>query len=212
MQRMGLLICFYFTVATGFTQQKEELFLIWIDSLSGDFSFTEGWSYAEGVYKNEWNQLSCDGLCASEIYEMIDSTGRIYEDSLQVFYELVDTSHQYHTLYCESNCNEFSGTNFIEVKKFGTDSLHAFTQNNVSTHCSLQIWLVQKKYITVTSTLNSIIKEGNVSYVCVDGFIEIEKTAFDNGFFKSSFHFKLVNESHSDDIIWWTGKTYSPIK
>ena len=28
----------------------------WVDNLSGDFSFTNNWSYPEGVYKNEYGQ------------------------------------------------------------------------------------------------------------------------------------------------------------
>ena len=57
----------------------------WVENLAGDFSFIKKWSYPEGVYKNEYGQLSCDGLCPPEIDAMKDSTGRIYADSLRAF-------------------------------------------------------------------------------------------------------------------------------
>lgn len=37
-----------------------EILITWQDSIAGDFSFKE--DYPEGVYKNEFGQLSCDGL------------------------------------------------------------------------------------------------------------------------------------------------------
>ena len=43
----------------------------WVDQLSGDFSFTKIWSYPEGIYKNEYGQISCDGFCPPEIDTMI---------------------------------------------------------------------------------------------------------------------------------------------
>ena len=33
---------------------------------NGDFSFKNKWSYPEGVDKNKYGQLICDGLCSSE--------------------------------------------------------------------------------------------------------------------------------------------------
>lgn len=70
----------------------------WADHLAGDFSFTNNWSYPEGVYKNEYGQLSCDGLCPPEIDAMKDSTGRIYEDSLQHSIKLL-IQHTKHILF-----------------------------------------------------------------------------------------------------------------
>jgi hypothetical protein len=70
----------------------------WTDHLDGDFSFKDNWSYPEGIYRNEFGQLSCDGLCPPEIYEMKDENGRIRDEQLTVFYQLVDTIHQYHSI------------------------------------------------------------------------------------------------------------------
>ena len=38
----------------------------WVQNLKGDFSFKNKWSYPEGVDKNKYGQLICDGLCSSE--------------------------------------------------------------------------------------------------------------------------------------------------
>jgi hypothetical protein len=49
-----------------------------VDSLDDDFSFTEKWDYPEGVYINQWRQLSCDGICPMEIDRMKDDQGRVF--------------------------------------------------------------------------------------------------------------------------------------
>ncbi|MFW5775011.1 MAG: hypothetical protein ACOCW2_01870, partial [Chitinivibrionales bacterium] len=69
----------------------------WTNRLSGDFSFRRQWSYPEGVYRNRFGQLSCDGLCPDEAYALIDSTGKVNPDSIDRFYRIIDTAHQVHS-------------------------------------------------------------------------------------------------------------------
>ena len=38
----------------------------WVSNIKGDFSFNTKWSYSEGIYKNEFGQLSCHGFCPPE--------------------------------------------------------------------------------------------------------------------------------------------------
>ena len=82
----------------------------WVDNLPGDFSFSKKWDYPEGIYKNEFGQLSCDGICQEEVYAMMDSAGKIYKDSLAAFYKIVDTAHQYHSIKADAWCYEYAGT------------------------------------------------------------------------------------------------------
>ena len=42
--------------------------------------------------------LICDGLCPQEIDKMKYENGKIYEDSLESFYKLIDTTHIFHSI------------------------------------------------------------------------------------------------------------------
>lgn len=93
--------------------------MVWREHLSDDFSFIEQWDYTEGVYQNEFGQLTCDGLCPPETDGMKDEKGMILVDSLTAFYQLVDTMHQFHTIQSDAWCYEWAGTNFATALKLG---------------------------------------------------------------------------------------------
>ena len=71
----------------SFTKKDETKWISikWVDNIENDFSFKERWSYPEGVYKNKFGQLSCDGICPPEIDQMKNEEGKIYPDSLKAF-------------------------------------------------------------------------------------------------------------------------------
>src|SRR5688572_18551370 len=94
----------------------------WKADIPGDFSFAKQWSYPIGVYKNMFDQLSCDGLCPYEIEAMKDSLGKIHPDSLEAFYRFVDTTHLYHSISETAWCYEYAGTNYMDVKQISEDS------------------------------------------------------------------------------------------
>jgi hypothetical protein len=180
----------------------------WVDQLSGDFSFTKIWSYPEGVYKNEYGQISCEGLCPPEIEAMKDSTGRIYGDSLQAFYEIIDTTHQAHSIECEARCYEYNGTDFIEVNHLGNDSFHGFTLTGISTHCSLNLDILQDScYATID--LNSIDKSGSEIIYCTKGNITIDKNRWKEGIMKAVFSFDFEHKENPKEPIYWKGKIYT---
>ena len=99
----------------------------WVENIPGDFSFADDWSYPDGIYKNYFGQISCDGFSPNEIEVMKDNTGRIYEDSLHAFYEIIDTTYQMHSIQCEAWCYEWAGTDVIEVFRKSKDSIYCFT-------------------------------------------------------------------------------------
>jgi hypothetical protein len=113
---IGLLTC---NLHTGDSTHagKGQINIEWSRNIEGDFSFAEKWSYPEGVYRNTYGQLGCDGFCPPEIDLMMDSTGLIYSDSLKAFYKLIDTTHLSHTIQCEAWCYEWAGTDFITARK-----------------------------------------------------------------------------------------------
>jgi len=180
----------------------------WVENLAGDFSFTKKWSYLEGVYKNEYGQLSCDGLCPPEIDAMIDSTGRIYADSLQAFYAIIDTTHQSYSIQCEARIYEYNGTNFIEVNRLNNDRFHCFTLTTISTHCSLSINIVRDSCFA-TIDLNSIDKSGSEIFYCTLGNISIDKNLWKAGIMKAVFSFNFENKGNPKEPIYWKGKIYA---
>jgi hypothetical protein len=183
----------------------------WVNNLSGDFSFASNWSYPEGVYKNEYGQLSCDGLCPPEIDAMKDSTGRIYEDSLRAFYKIIDTSHQIHTFQSKAWVYEWAGTNFIEVLRKNKDSIYCSTTTSNATHCSLILEII-KNDCYASMDLISIVPGGNSKYYCTDGFITIDKKLWEKGVMKAKFNINFGIEEETKRPIFWKGKIYANIR
>ena len=183
----------------------------WVENLSGDFAFANNWSYPEGVYKNEFGQISCDGLCPDEIEVMKDSTGRIYEDSLHVFYEFIDTTHQMHSIQCEAWCYEWAGTDFIEVFRKNEKSVNCFTMTGIDTHCSLNIEILGDTcYVLID--LKSIDQGGDAIFYCTSGYITIDKKYWHEGIMKAEFSFNFEHIENPKKPIYWKGKIYAKIK
>lgn len=185
----------------------------WVEVLAGDFSFKDKWSYNENVFTNEFGELVCDGFCTERLNGMRDQNGRIIADSLTVYYRLLDTSHYYHTIQCESSCSEFAGTNFIDVKQVGIDSFFCQTHTTVGTHCSLHISF-SRKSIKAGVRLNSIIHGGDHSYECINGVVRVEEQAMKKDILKAEFYLTCWNGVDGDngEYIYWKGWIYAPVK
>jgi hypothetical protein len=187
-----------------------EMEINWQDTLAGDFSFQNNWSYPDNVFKNEFNQLSCDGICPPEIDKMKNEQGKIYKDSMNSFYKLIDTTHQFHTIQCEAWCYEWAGTDFITVEKLSKDTIICYTQMNASTHCSLHFLLVKNKCLP-TIVLTSISKTGSYIYNCKEGSISIDSTLFTKGILKAIIDFKFKHDENLEREMYWKGKIYGVI-
>jgi hypothetical protein len=190
--------------------KSREIEISWVDNLTGDFSFTKNWDYPDGVYKNEFGQLSCDGLCPQEVERMKDENGKIYEDSLIAFYKLVDTTHQYHSIQSDAWTYEWAGTNFVTVKIRNEDTTICYTQNNVATHISLILTITKDKCIP-NIELNSITTTGNKNYKCKSGQIEIDKIFWEKGILKANFNFTFEHTENPKKPMYWKGKIYANI-
>lgn len=183
----------------------------WVDDFSGDFSFTNNWAYPEGVYKNEYGQISCDGFCPPEVDAMKDSTGRIYEDSLTSFYKIVDTTHQSFSIQSAAWCYEYNGANFIEVNRLSKNQLKCFTAMSMATHCSLNIEIYENScYATIN--LNSVSNANTVVFNCIKGNITINKSLWKKGIMKAIFSFDFENKENPQKPIYWKGKILTIIK
>jgi hypothetical protein len=183
----------------------------WIFDLKGDFDFRTKWSYPEGIYRNEFGQLSCDGFCPEGTESMKDSVGKIYTDSLSKFYQLVDTTHRYHSILCEARCYEWSGTDFIKAKQTNRNLITCTTLTNVGTHCSLILEITNDTCIPRIE-LNSISQPGLKTYYCKSGFIKIDKDLVKKGILKAEFNFDFNNSEEPDRQMFWKGKIYTTIE
>lgn len=190
--------------------KPEEIEISWVDNLAGDFSFTKNWDYPEGIYKNEFEQLSCDGLCPPEIDRMKDENGKIHEDSLTAFYKLVDTTHQYHSIQSDAWTYEWAGANFVAVTKKNADTTICYTHNNVATHSSLILTIIKDKCIP-TIELNSITRTGRKIYNCKGAHIEIDKSLWEKGILKANFEFVFDHSENPKKPMYWKGKIYATI-
>ena len=180
----------------------------WTDKLEGDFSFAQEWSYPENVFRNEFGQLVCDGFCTNEIIRMHNGKGRIPNDSLEKYYQLLDTTHVYHTISCDANCYEFAGTDYIEAEKVGKDTVRCYTLCNAGTHSSLAFDIVNNNCTPVIE-LNSITPQGEVTFPSTGGYIKIDRKEWERGILKAQFHFTF---QHDDSAMWWEGRIYTTIK
>ncbi|MCD7900078.1 MAG: hypothetical protein LUH22_09430 [Bacteroides sp.] len=209
---IGLLI-FFTSWKTGRVEKlpPSEIAIQWTSHVKGDFSFKKSWSYPEGIFRNEFGQLSCDGLCPPEINQMKDEDGKILTDSLNSFYNLVDTTHLYHSIRSEANTYEWGGTNFITVRRIDQDSVIGYTHCNVSTHSSLYLIIVGNK-VTPTIVLESITNStGTKVFLCVGGEISMDKKLWKENILKASFDFKFKDPENPNKPMFWKGWIYTKI-
>lgn len=182
----------------------------WTDHIDGDFSFEDCWSYPEGVYRNQFGQLSCDGFCPPEIYEMKDEYGRIRDEFLTVFYQLVDTTHQYHSILSEAYTYEWAGTDFIRAVRINEDSVICSTYNNAGTHSSLQLVITQN-HVDASIVLTSIRHNGSDTFFCKDGTVKIDRISWQKGILKAIFDLTFDHQMSNKEFMWWKGLIYAKI-
>ena len=179
----------------------------WKDNLSGDFSFHENWSYPDGVFKNEYGELVCDGLCPEASFKMVDSTGKIYPDSLTKYYNLVDTTHQQYTLQCEAVCYEWAGTDFIEAERVSDSEIRFSTLTNIATHSSLVLTIKDNKCIPQIK-LHSISSSEIKTFHLKNGYIKIDKKLWAKNILKAEFDFNFINTHNANLPMFWRGEIY----
>jgi hypothetical protein len=191
------------TIAQEYSGEKIKI--QWMDNLSGDFSFSKKWDYPEGIYKNEFGQLSCDGICPEEVYTMMDSTGKIYKDSLAAFYKIVDTTHQYHSIKADAWCYEYAGTDYIQC--YETEGgLDCQTLNNAGTHSSLLFQFDYNHKYCYPSVILESINGNSIKFSCLSGSIKVDKKSWKKNTLKAVFDFKFKNTTDPSKPIYWKGK------
>jgi len=206
-----------FLIAAGFTflstekNKQGEIQIQWKHRLSGDYSFKDNWQYPEGVFFNEFEQLSCDGVCPPEIDKMKEEDGRIFHDSLTAFYRLIDTTHQFFSIQSDASCYEWAGTNIIEVTRVGNDTISCVTEATVATHSRLKLMIVNNTCIP-TIELNSIYAAAGIkTFRCKSGELKIDRTMWRKGILKAEFDLAFINEQDANKPLHWKGKIFVKI-
>ncbi len=187
------------------TSFRNRIKIAWTENLKGDFSFKNKWSYPEGIYKNKFGQLSCDWICPPETDQMKDESGKIYKDSLQSFYKIVDTTHIAHSIKSENRMYEYYDNNFIQFEKQENGKIRGETSTNVSTHSKLIIE-IQNEYCIAWVYFYSIRDLGENIFPLKKGSIKIDKILFDKGIIKAKFDFKFKNTIEPNEELFWKGR------
>ena len=185
----------------------------WPDSISGNFGFTNNWSYPMGVARKGDGRAGCadGGHCPERCYQMLDTNGIVLEDSVDIFYSLLDTTHQFHTISCEAWCYEWAGTDFISVHRINKDSFFGFTSMGIATHCSLNLQII-KNTCFANIDLNSVVYNGDAKYNCKEGFIMVDKNLWKKGIMKAAFSFNFWHPENPDKPMFWRGLIHSKIQ
>jgi len=118
--------------------------------------------------------------------------------------------HLFHSIECEAWCYEYDGTNNIEVNRLSNNSFHCFTRESASTHCSLDLEILQDSCFA-TIVLNSISPGGSITFYCTKGTITIDRELLEKGKLKAVFSFDFGNKENPEQPIFWNGKIYARI-
>lgn len=127
-----------------------------------------------------------------------------------MFYQLLDTTHEFHSIECKAWCYEWAGTDFISVVKLKNDSIHCETRCGIATHCSFQLDFVKDTCYS-SIDLNSIVSGGSAIYYCTEGNIKIDKNMWDKSIMKAEFSFKYRHDENPKKPMFWKRKVYAEI-
>ncbi len=197
---------------TGQHAYAQEVDLKYVNLDQEDFSFSEEWSYPESVFVNQYGQLSCDGLCPSEIDHM-KINGKIIEDSLSRFYELVDTTHQMHTLQLEGTGYEFDGSDYMSAVRKSDGTIVMESGTSIATHTYIHIELKKNK-VKAWLVLNSITNQPGtlVNFNPIgDSYIYIDRAFLKKNILRAKFDMEFDNFIDEDLKLLWKGLVNSPI-
>ncbi len=176
----------------------------WTQKLEDDFSFNNKWSYPEGVYRNKWGQLSCDGFCPEEAYKLMTDSGKVYEDSLESFYNIIDTSHLHYSLSSKTNSIGYSNSDFISFRIDSEEKILGASQTNASGYSRLFIELSEDS-CTAWIEYRSIYNTDIELFRLVKGSIKIDQSSYERGIIRGVFDFVFTEN------YYWEGKIYSAI-
>ena len=201
-----ILILIFSLPIFGFSQVE----LVWVDSIDADFSFTEDWDYEEGIYVNQWGQLSCDGFCPRAADAMKDDHGRIFDDSLAAFYAIIDTTHRYFTHESTARVYSYGESHYVTLEERG-GRLFLRTEMNMmaqsSLHLEINLNADGAEQFDAYLIYYSLSDQPPRKFALVSGSIEISNLAYNNGMVKLEFDLEFESEKwDTEGLQTWNGK------
>ena len=178
----------------------------WFQELKGDFSFANEWEYAEGIKINDYQQIICS-KCSQRAEKMLDKRRKIYADSINVFYQLIDSTRHYYSLNSRSTLTNLNEDRFVLIKKYGDFTIEGVAKNQDGINCSL---FFRIKDDLITSWIYIKKSEDIKIYKLKEGKFFADKSAFDRGILKANFSF-VYESGNSLKPIYWSGKIHSKI-
>jgi len=206
-----VLSIFFFSFQFQASNPDLKLEIEWVEEIEGDYKFTEKWSYPEGIYENRFGQLSYDGIYPVKTDDMIDEEGKIIIDSLEAYYEIIDTTHLYHSLESETSSYEFGEANFLRVIEKTNGQVLINSETNVSTHSSLKI-VIDKSKFSAKIDFGSITPIGNHSFKMKKGNLQIDKSYWERGILKAKFNLSFEDNLNPKRDLFWRGKMFKEIE
>lgn len=182
----------------------------WVEQLDGDFAFRNQWSYPEGVYRNRFGQLGCDGICPEGVERMLDDSGRVLDDSLHAFYRRVDTTHLHHSIASDASAYEWAGTDFMHFERTSAQRIHGQSACNAATHSSLHIEIAESTF-TARVELSSIAATGHTVFPLTRGELMVDRGMLARDTVKAVFDLRFYNPVDSAKPIYWRGRIYSVV-
>jgi len=192
-------------------ENQKTIKIEWVDHLTGDYSFTRNWNYPENVFRNEYGELVCDGFCDETLDKMRDENGKIIPDSSTRYYQLLDTTHLYHSLQNEAQTYEWAGADFAEASGYSDNTIICHTLRNAATHSSL-VLRISKNYCLPYIELHSITNTEPEFFGCKGGWIKVDKNLLKKGILKTEFDLEFIHPDNNEISMWWRGKIYTSIK
>jgi hypothetical protein len=184
---MRKIVLLFVLISINYLFYAQSIKLGWEDTLSGDFSFANKWSYSDNIFRNQFGQLVCDNICPEELERMKDTKGRILKDSLSAYYKLVDTTHYFHAI--ETNFEMFK---FGEAQKIKNDTVVFRTGNEFSiNYYTLVIKIVNSQCIAYIKSVSPIRPSSLDVFRATSGYIKIDEKQFERGVLKAEFEFNF---------------------
>ncbi|GHT28310.1 hypothetical protein AGMMS49574_02350 [Bacteroidia bacterium] len=206
-----LLTALLFTgcITTGRHRQTAAIPVRWASHLDGDFSFSEKWSYGEWIFKNQFGQLVCDGWCPPGTEAMHDTDGRIIEDSLTAYYQLVDTTHYYYTM--TTNDPQTPDTLWhTQAERSGHDTVTCYTDMYGGAYTTMHIQIIKNRCFPLIQLISPE-PDGDRVFPCTGGSFAIDQTCWQQGILKAAYQFTFL-DSAINQAFTRKGKIYAKIE
>lgn len=205
-------VFFFSSAQTTATKSSIPVKIRFVNGLAGDYSFSEKWSFPLGVETKSDGRAGCadGGFCPERCYPMLDSNMICFPDSETIFYQLLDTSHLYHTLQCQASCYEFAGSDYIYAEHLKGDTLHLYSATGIATHSSLELYIINDNCYAYIDYKSIAAGAGGFFY-CTEGTISFDKDLWAKGIIKGDFNFKFKDRIKTKIPMYWKGKIYTKV-